>query len=76
MKHIKKEEERYLKQIFWGHIYPASSGSQTKGVMLGIRTKVPWQLGRGQLDEKKWPVYNLAGLLKSDGYYYSRDLCP
>lgn len=53
MKHIKKEEERYLKQIFWGHIYPASSGSQTKGVMLGIRTKVPWQLGRGQLDEKK-----------------------
>lgn len=39
--HLKREEEKDLKQIFRGHIYNASSGAHTKEVMLGIMTKIP-----------------------------------
>lgn len=41
--HLKKQEEQYFRQMFWGYVYHASSRAHTKGVMLGIRGKIPWQ---------------------------------
>lgn len=41
--HLKKNEERYLRQIFKGHIYHATSGAHTKGIMIGTGKKVGWK---------------------------------
>lgn len=38
-RHLKKEEEKHLKQVFKGHVYHTSSGAYTKGVILGMGTR-------------------------------------
>lgn len=49
--HLKKREERYVKQMFWEHIYHAISRSHTNGIMLGIRSRILQKPRDAHLDE-------------------------
>lgn len=61
------EETRNQKEVFNGHIYHASSPTQTKGIMLSLSKAIPWVSKKVILDKQDcytvlWGMLNQINL--------------
>lgn len=50
--HLKELEFRYLKEVFSHTIYHAASSGRSRGIMLGISRRIPWELKEQVMDQK------------------------
>lgn len=64
--HLKANEERYLREVYKGLIYHAPVTTRSKGVMLGISKRLPWELIEADIDSKGRFII-LNGLLGRKG---------